>query len=68
MDIKKILEHFQMIMPEMTEQEAYDMLQPVTDIISDIYSEMGEEFPSLSKNISDNRMAVVDTVKAYWGK
>jgi hypothetical protein len=68
MDIKNILEHFRMIKPDMTEQEAYDMLQPVTDIISDIYLEISEEFPNLSKDISDTRMGVVGTLQTHWGR
>ena len=68
MDIKNILEHFRMVMPNMTEQEACDMVQPVTDIVNDIYSELGEKHPSLSKTINDNRQASVELIKDNWGR
>ena len=67
MDIKSILEHFRYVMPNMTEQEAYDMVQPVTDIITDIYSANAEKYPKLAGTIKDTRDSVVQTLKDEWG-
>jgi prephenate dehydratase len=68
MDIKLILEHFRCIMPNITEQEAYDMVQPVTDIITDIYSENQTRFPILANKIKKNRDSIVFTLKEEWGR
>lgn len=67
MDIRTILERFREIMPNITEQEACDMIQPVTEIISEIYSDLQEQYPTI-KSITDNRHSVVENIKDNWGR
>lgn len=67
MEIKTILERFREIIPNMTEQEACDMVQPVTEIISEIYSDLQEQYPTI-KLITDNRISVVENIKDNWGR
>jgi hypothetical protein len=67
MEIQTILEKFREVMPNMTEQEACDMVQPVTEIVSGIYSDLQAQYPTI-KTITDNRHQVVEIIKDSWGR
>jgi chorismate mutase len=67
MEITKILERFREVMPNMTEQEAFDMSQPVVEIVSEIYADLQAQFPTI-KTITDNRHSVVEIIKDSWGR
>jgi hypothetical protein len=67
MQIQKILERIREVAPNITEQEAYDMVQPVTEIISEIYSDLQQQYPTI-KSITDTRHSVVEVIKDNWGR
>jgi hypothetical protein len=67
MEIQTILEKFREVMPNITEQEAYDMVQPVTEIVSGIYSDLQAQYPTI-ESITDARHEIVGIIKDNWGR